>query len=161
MHMFRENVDCWSNLRILAKIEVLPNMHVKSEVTVIFIWWVGLYNKKWQAECGYNRKHEPHHDKTNKMSVPPAKTQISLGGYLIRVFAVRMKKPWVLSYPLSAQWRLLSDWTDAQADLSLCWAHTHFVDFVMSQLTFSNLAIKLNILLQWNRQGGYLMIIEG
>ena len=46
---------------------------------------------------------------------------------LIRVFAVRMKKPWVLNYPLSAQWRLWSDWADAQADLSLlgaqsfCW----------------------------------------
>ena len=53
---------------------------------------------------------------------------------LIRVFAVRMKKPWVLSYPLSAQRRLWSDWADAQADLSLCWAHTHFVCFVMSQL---------------------------
>ena len=32
---------------------------------------------------------------------------------LIRVFAVRMKKPWVLSYPLSAQWRVWSDWADA------------------------------------------------
>ena len=29
---------------------------------------------------------------------------------LIRVFAVRMKKAWVLSYPLSAQRRLWSDW---------------------------------------------------
>ena len=52
---------------------------------------------------------EPPHDKTNKMSVRPAKTQISLG---IRpvwlVFAVCMKKVWVLSYPLSAQRRL---WT--------------------------------------------------
>ena len=38
---------------------------------------------------------------------------------LIRVFAVRMKKPWVLSYPLSAQLRLWSDWAHAQADLSL------------------------------------------
>ena len=28
---------------------------------------------------------------------------------LIRVFAVRMKKAWVLNYPLSAQWRLWSD----------------------------------------------------
>ena len=53
---------------------------------------------------------------------------------LIRVYAVRMKKPWVLSYPLSAQRRLWSDWVDAQADLSLRWAHTHFVGFVMSQL---------------------------
>ena len=53
---------------------------------------------------------------------------------LIRVFAVRMKKAWVLSYPLSAQRRLLSDWVDAQADLSLCWAHSHFVGFVMRRL---------------------------
>ena len=50
---------------------------------------------------------------------------------LIRVFAVRMKKPWVLSYQLSTQRRLWSDWANAQADLSLRWAHTHFVGFVM------------------------------
>ena len=50
---------------------------------------------------------------------------------LIRVFAVRMKKAWVLSYPLSTQRRL---WSDAQADLSLRWAHNHFVGFVMRQL---------------------------
>ena len=49
---------------------------------------------------------------------------------LIRIFAVRMKKAWVLSYPLSAQRRFGSDW----ADLSLRWAHTHFVGFVMSWL---------------------------
>ena len=47
------------------------------------------------------------HDKTNKMSVRPAKTQISLGICPVSsVFAVRMKKPWVLSYPMSAQRRL-------------------------------------------------------
>ena len=50
---------------------------------------------------------------------------------LIRVFTVRIKKPCILSYPLSAQRRLWSDWMDAQADLSLCWAYTHFVGFVM------------------------------
>ena len=55
---------------------------------------------------------------------------------LIRVFAVRMKKPLVLSYPLSAQQLLRSDWADAQADLSLCWAHMHVVGFVMSRLTW-------------------------
>ena len=57
---------------------------------------------------------------------------------LIRVFAVHLKKPWVLSYPLSAQRRLWSDWADAQADLSLRWAHTHFVGFVMSWLNSYN-----------------------
>ena len=46
---------------------------------------------------------------------------------LIRIFAV--KKAWVLSYPLSAQRRLWSDWADAQADLSLRWAHMPFCWF--------------------------------
>ena len=55
---------------------------------------------------------------------------------LIRVFAICMKKAWVLSYPLSSQRRLWSDWADAQADLSLRWAHSHFVGFVMSQLIY-------------------------
>ena len=55
---------------------------------------------------------------------------------LIRVFAVHIRKCWVLSYPLSAQQRLWSDWADAQADLSLRWAHSHFVGFVMRQLIF-------------------------
>ena len=55
---------------------------------------------------------------------------------LIRLLALRTKKAGVLSYPLSAQRRLWSDWADAQADLSLCWARTHFVGFVVSWLTF-------------------------
>ena len=42
------------------------------------------------------------------------------------VFAVCMKKAWVLSYPLSPQQRLWSDWVDAQADLSLSWVHMPF-----------------------------------
>ena len=57
---------------------------------------------------------------------------------LIRVFADRTKKVWLLNYPLSAQRRLWSDWPDAQADLSLRWAHNHFVGFVMSRLAFSS-----------------------
>ena len=82
----------------------------------------------------------PRHDKTNKMSVRPAKTQISLGIRPVwSVFAVRMKKSWVLSYPLSAQRRLWLDWADAQADLSLRWARSHFVAFVMSRLIFCSL----------------------
>ena len=80
---------------------------------------------------------ELQHDKTNKMIVRPAKTQISLGIRPVwSVFAVRMKKAGVLSYPLSAQLRLWSDRADSQADLSLCWAHSHFVGFVMSRLIF-------------------------
>ena len=70
------------------------------------------------------QQNEPPRDKTNKMALVPSEDS-DQPGYplnLIRVFAVRMKKPWVLSYPLSTQRRLWSDWEDAQADLSLRWA---------------------------------------
>ena len=45
---------------------------------------------------------------------------------LIRVFAVHLKKAWVLSYPLSTLRRLWSDWADAQANLRPHWAHMPF-----------------------------------
>ena len=48
---------------------------------------------------------------------------------LIRIFAVRLEKARVLSYPLSAQQRFWSDWVDAQADLSLRYAHMPFCWF--------------------------------
>ena len=49
--------------------------------------------------------NEPPHDKTNKMACAPSEDSDQPGHppSLIRVFAVRMKKAWVLSYPLSAQ----------------------------------------------------------
>ena len=37
---------------------------------------------------------------------------------------------------LCIQWRFRSAWVDAQADLSLRWAHTHFVGFVMLRLSW-------------------------
>ena len=49
-------------------------------------------------------KFELHHDKTNKMACAPSEDSDQPGHPpgLIRVFAVRMKKPWVLIYLLSA-----------------------------------------------------------
>ena len=72
-----------------------------------------------------SKYYESRHEKTNKISMRPAKTQDQPRHppSLIRVLAVRVKKPWVLSYPLSAQ-RIR--WSG--------WAHTHFVGFVMSWL---------------------------
>ena len=64
-------------------------------------------------------RYEPRHDKTNKIGVRPAKTQISLDIRPVwSVFAVRMKKAWVLSYPLSAQRRL---WSEAGRMPKLIW----------------------------------------
>ena len=62
---------------------------------------------------------------------------------LIRVFAVCMKRACVLGYPLSTQRRLWSDWADAQADLSLRWAYSHFVGFVMSRHKLHNLTVNI------------------
>ena len=63
------------------------------------------------------------------MRVRPAKTQISLG--IRPVWSESPLSAWrklgSLATQLSAQRRLWSDWADAQADLSLRWAHSHFV----------------------------------
>ena len=84
--------------------------------------------------------------KATKWHVRPVKTQISLGICPVwSVFAVRKKKAWVLSYPLSAQWKLWSDWADAQADLSLRWEHSHFVGFVMWRLKYVITIAILNL----------------
>ena len=57
---------------------------------------------------------------------------------LIRLFTVRMKKALVLSYSLSPQRRLCSNRVDAQDDLSLGCAHSHFLGFVMRWLEIFN-----------------------
>ena len=68
---------------------------------------------------------EPPHVKTNKMTFAPSEDSDQPGHppSRIRVFAIRKKKHWILSYPLSAVRRLWSDWANAQADQSLRWAH--------------------------------------
>ena len=56
------------------------------------------------------QKHnEPQHDKTNKLACAPSEDsdQPWHSPSLIRLFAVCIKKPWALSYPLSAQRRLI------------------------------------------------------
>ena len=95
-------------------------------------------NKILKIRVGPIMSNEPPHDKTNKMVCAPSEDSDQPGHppSLIRVFAVRMKKAWVLSYPLSAQRRLWSDWADVQADLNLRWAHTHFVGFVTKRLKY-------------------------
>ena len=99
--------------------------------------WLRSYSKwaaTWQSEQNERAPSEedlPGH--------PPS---------LIRVFADGKKKAWVLSYPLSAQRKLWSDWAYAQADLSLRWAHSHFIGFVMSRLKYAFACSDINPSLQ-------------
>ena len=83
----------------------------------------------WVCKWATSRQNQQNDNAPNKDSDQPGHPPC-----LIRVFAVRMKKAWVLSYPLSGQRKLWSDWADAQADLRLCWAHSYFVGFVTRQL---------------------------
>ena len=72
--------------------------------------------------------------KPTKCHVRPAKTRMSLGVRQVgSEFAVPMKKAWVLSYPLSAQQRLIRlgggpGWSESSLDAR------HFVVFVVWQL---------------------------
>ena len=76
--------------------------------------WVEL--QKWAAARKNQQNDCAPSEDSDQSGHPPS---------LIIVFAVRMKKVWVLSYPLSAQRRLRSDWA---------YAHSHFVGFVMRRL---------------------------
>ena len=89
----------------------------------------------WIHDVWIEVRIEPPCDKTNKMICAPSILPVW------SVFAVRMKKAWVLSYPVSAQQRHWSDWADAQADLSLRWAHRSFCWFCHEAAQIRNLSI--------------------
>ena len=95
---------------------------------------------------------EPPHEKTSKMTCAPSEDTGQPGHppSLIRIFAVSMKKAWVLSYPLSAQQSLWSDWEVAQADLSLRWVHMPFYWFCHEVAqNFQELQSSLSLLQDW------------
>ena len=70
---------------------------------------------------------------------------------LIKGFVVCMKKPWVLSNPLSTQQRLWSDWADVQADLSLLCEPRSSCGFVMLKLLYHRpLDLSLISHLKWH-----------
>ena len=80
-------------------------------------WWLGM--QLWTFE--------PRHDKTNKMTVRPAKTQISLG-----ICPVRSESSLCTQWVAKDRMFLRADsedWSDGQADLSLRWACMPFCLF--------------------------------
>ena len=91
------------------------------------------YNMRFDTCCYHSDREtylvlgsmwiEPQHDKINKMTWAPSKNSDQPGHLPSLIFAVRIKEACILSYPLNAQRRLWSVWADAQAELSLRWAH--------------------------------------
>ena len=84
--------------------------------------------------------YEQRKAKANNMTVRHDKTQISLCASLVgsEGFTIRVRKARISSYmyPLSAQRRLGSDWTEVKADLSIRSVHTYLVGFVMQCLLY-------------------------
>ena len=87
-------------------------------------WSESLLNKSFNKFCCVPT-HEPQHNKTNKVTCGPCKDSDQPGHLpsLIRVFAVRSLGSQGPNTSSCGQQRLWSDWADAKADLSLCWAH--------------------------------------
>ena len=85
--------------------------------------------KMWPLKINERKNMtEPWHDKTNKVTVRPAKTQISLG--IRPVWSESSLSAWRKLGSLAAHWAHSedwSDWVDAQADLSLHWPHSHLL----------------------------------
>ena len=77
------------------------------------------------------KRYEPLHDKPNKMTCAPSEDSDQPGhpSSLIRVVTVRSVGSLGPNTSSCGQWRLWSDWADAQADLSLPWAHRSFCWF--------------------------------
>ena len=80
----------------------------KKKKSVFLGWLIELERNIWAATWQNQQNDCAPSEDSDQSGHPPS---------LIRVFAVRMKKAWVLSYPLSAQRRLWSDWADSQAGL--------------------------------------------
>ena len=78
--------------------------------------WDGDVNRKWAATWQNQQSDCAPIEDSDQPGHPPS---------LIRVFAVGMKKAWVLSYPLSAQRRFWSEcpgWSESSLSAqSLCW----------------------------------------
>ena len=101
-----EKIDYWCQNSATLWVCPLPkkkNGAACSATQTSFCYFTSLASK--------TSTYEPPRDKTNKMACAPSEDSEQPGHppSLIRVFAVRIKKAWVLSYPLNAQRRLWSD----------------------------------------------------
>ena len=93
---------------------------------------------------------EARHDKTNKITVRPAKTQISLGIRPVR--SGSSLSAWRKLGSLATHWTHSEDSDQTGRMSRLCWVfaggHTHFVGFVMSWLiSFQRLGSFFQVLL--------------
>ena len=94
----------------LSKIyQILQHSNDRKYVYNNFLQQIGAFVAICCPEVNFTKSRtiyifEPRHDKTSNMCAPSE--DLDQPGHLpslIRVFAIRMKKAWALSYPLTAQ----------------------------------------------------------
>ena len=92
---------------------------------VFFLNKFAMHKKRFNSYYCFWILFEQEHDRTNKMTCAPSGDSYQPWHQpsLIRAFAVHMNKLLVLSFLLRAWRRLWSVCVDAQAGLSLRWAH--------------------------------------
>ena len=106
------------------------------------------------SKCILWSRFEPQHDKTNKMAYAPSEDS-DQPGYppsLIRVFAVRMKKAWTLSYTFSTQRKLIR--------LGGCpgWSESSLRAYVISMVLSLGGSYRQDFVR--NEQRYYVMLVE-
>ena len=99
-------------------LQIFIKSYKRIKLSQYFLLLVSILSLKFELS-------EPQHDKTNKVACATSEDEPGHPPCQIRVFAVHMKKAWVLSYPLSAQPRLIRQ-ADAQAEPSLPWVYRPF-----------------------------------
>ena len=90
-------------------------------------------------------------DKTNNMTVRPAKTQISLG--IHPIWSESLLSAWRYIASSATHWAHCEDWpdwADAQADLSLRWAHRPYCLFCHEAAHLSVRALPKALLRSWD-----------
>ena len=105
-----------------------------------FLIKINFYAKIWGVDSALNESQSPTaaiadlSEQRYNLSRLMTKQQNECAPSLIRVFATCTQ--WVVKDPsfLHANSEDWSDWEDAQAELSLRWAHSPFVGFVMRRL---------------------------
>ena len=131
-----------------------------SEVSLLISWWMIC---KLLHEFLSGLRYEPPHDKTNKMAVRPAKTQISLG---IRLFwSESSLSAWRKIGSLATHWAHSEDSDQTGRMSRLVWVFAgctcHFVGFVMRRLICFIYTIEvLNASAMLNRTDGNVVITK-
>ena len=105
------------------------DLHLNCSHTALIVFIITRFIWFCNANAWALKVFEQPHDKTNKMACAPSEDSNRPWHppSLIRVFAVRMKKAWVLSYPLSAQRRRIRlggcpGWSESLLGAqSFCW----------------------------------------